>query len=168
MSIECVRYCVEGLHQRRITPNFSSIMQSSFEPFAFLLLALLASSAYALPILPSHTTHPFAILSPDTTSVSPRISCINLKGQSICERFEIRIPLQEFTASSLYTRPFNSVKGSELLSAEDRQIHRIMEAKEGEIRVSDEQPWMTPDIQVVLWFIFLCCLMEGTLSGFRW
>ncbi|KAJ4987091.1 hypothetical protein SVAN01_07379 [Stagonosporopsis vannaccii] len=68
----------------------------------------------------------------------------------------------------LVTRFANAIIGSgPLVSEEDRQIQRIMDVKEPHLE-GTENSWLTPDVQVVFWFVLLCCLVEGIVSGFHW
>lgn len=60
------------------------------------------------------------------------------------------------------------IGSSQLISEEDRQMRRIMDVKADAKVIISRQPWLIPDVQVVLWFVLLCCLTEGTVSGFRW
>jgi len=54
-----------------------------------------------------------------------------------------------------------------LVSEEDQQIQRIMDVKESQAE-GPEKSWLAPDVQVVLWFVFLCCFTQGIVSGFHW
>lgn len=60
------------------------------------------------------------------------------------------------------------IASGSLVSDEDRQIQRVMDVKEDETTAGSERPWLNPDVQVVLWFVVLCCLTQGIVTGLRW
>lgn len=129
-----------------------------FAPFV-----LLAGVTTASPI-------PFRSYDPrraDTTS--PRIFCVTWNDPRLCEKFELPIVRRQSTPSLPHTSYSGTIIGSgPLVSEEDRQIRRIMDVKGDAEFVTTRQPWLIPDVQVVLWFVLLCCLTEGIVSGFRW
>ncbi|OSS48630.1 hypothetical protein B5807_06951 [Epicoccum nigrum] len=55
-----------------------------------------------------------------------------------------------------------------LIPPDEQQIQRIMEVKVDVHNAGAQRPWSVPDVQVVLWFILLCCLTEGIVVGVRW
>jgi hypothetical protein len=55
-----------------------------------------------------------------------------------------------------------------LIPPDEQQIQRIMEVKVDVHNAGAQRPWDIPDVQVVLWFILLCCLTEGIVVGVRW
>jgi hypothetical protein len=55
-----------------------------------------------------------------------------------------------------------------LIPPDEQQIQRIMEVKVDVHTAGAQRPWDIPDVQVVLWFILLCCLTEGIVVGARW
>jgi hypothetical protein len=55
-----------------------------------------------------------------------------------------------------------------LIPPDEQQIQRIMEVKMDVHNAGAQRPWDIPDVQVVLWFILLCCLTEGIVVGVRW
>ena len=106
-----------------------------------------------------------------TDTTSPHISCITWNDRRLCEKFELPIVRRQSTPSlpppdDAYS---STIIGSgQLVSEEDRQICRIMDVKGDAEIVTIRQPWLITDVQVVLWFVLLCCLTEGVVSGFRW
>jgi hypothetical protein len=127
------------------------------------LCALLVGIATAFPISSESYDHRRA----DTTS--PRIFCITWNDRRLCEKFELPIVRRQSTPSLPHNACSGTVIGSgQLVSEEDRQIRRIMDFKGDSEVVKTRQPWLIPDVQVVLWFVLLCCLTEGIVSGFRW
>lgn len=133
----------------------SAIMQC----FALALISfLLVYTVVAYPLL-AH---------PSLESTSPRISCTFVHARRHCARFQLPIPRRMPPLSPLLKQLPNAIIGSgPLTSEEDHQIQRIMDVKEP-ISEGSEGTWLIPDVQVVLWFVVLCCFMEGIVSGFSW
>lgn len=127
------------------------------------LFVLLAGIATASPIpFGSHDRRPS-----DTTS--PHIFCITWNDRRLCEKFKLPVNRQRSTPQPPHNAYSSTIIGfGQLISEEDWQIRRIMDVKGDAKVVVSRQPWLIPDVQVVLWFVLLCCLTEGMVSGFRW
>lgn len=101
-------------------------------------------------------------------ATSPRIFCTTWNGKKVCEKFEVPVVRRSSTPPSQNRFSATIISSGQLVSKEVRQIQRIMNVK-GEVKsVKSDEPWLLPDVQVVLWFVLLCCLTEGMVSGFRW
>lgn len=139
------------------------IMRSS--PGVLILVALVVrfSIATALPV-------PLvATLRPASAWTSPHVSCIEFNDRIICKKFELPVNHRKFTTPSSHDQFSSTIIGSgQVMLEEDRQIRRIMDVKEQRARDGERTLWSIPDVQVVLWFILLCCLTEGLVVGFRW
>lgn len=127
------------------------------------LFVLLAGIAIASPI------HAGSYDRQRLDTTSPRIFCTTWNDRTLCEKFELPV----FRRHSLPLPPHNAysstiIGSGQLISEEDRQIRRIMDVKGDAKVIKSRHPWLIPDVQVVLWFILLCCLTEGIVSGSRW
>lgn len=129
------------------------LLSSTFIPFALHLL--LMDSVITSPIPFRH----FDRRREDT--MSPHIFCAAWNSKKVCEKFDTAIVRPASTA-------LNIIEPSQLGSEEDRQIRRIMDIKGGAKSDESKQSWLTPDAQVILWLLLLCCLIEGTVSGLQW
>ncbi|KAF1923192.1 uncharacterized protein M421DRAFT_328840 [Didymella exigua CBS 183.55] len=100
---------------------------------------------------------------------SSRIFCATWSGTKACEKFEATIVRHSSTVHSLRNSFSRTVIGSgQLISKDYRQIHRIMEVENDAKATNSEKPFLAPDVQVILWFVLLCCLTEGMVLLFRW
>lgn len=128
----------------------------------YLLVGVFVGIATAFPILAVFTKET------ESTSASPRISCIILDGRNICHGFDASV-IHGNGSPSLHDSFSSTVEGSSsLVSEEERQVRRIMDVKQEHRNEEKEKSWLTPDLQVVLWFVLLCCFTEGIASGFTW
>jgi hypothetical protein len=129
----------------------------------YFLIVVFVGSATASPIPSAFRT------SAETASTSPRISCTTINDRNTCHRFDVPI-IQQNASPSPHVSFSSTIIGSGSLvsEGEERQIRRIMDIKDKHKNENTEKPWMTPDIQVVLWFVLLCCLTEGIASGYQW
>ncbi|KAH6644485.1 hypothetical protein C7974DRAFT_21777 [Boeremia exigua] len=138
------------------------IMRHSFDATVVTILLFCRCSVTASPISfeSSYTTQKPTVSSPTL--------CTSLKDQFACTRFEASIAHPVPPPSSPLEQISNAVVRPDLLlSDEERQIRRVMDVK-GQAK-SAEKLWLTPEIQVVLWFLLLCCLMELIVFGLhRW
>lgn len=136
------------------------VMQLTFFTDLLVVFSLVAGIAITSPI-------PFGTYDRRREETpSPHIFCITWNGRRLCERFELPVDRRHPESLSLPNAYLSTVTGSG--SDEDRQIRRIMDV-EGDAKVIEsEQAWLVPDVQVVLCFVLLCCLIEGIVSGLKW
>lgn len=127
------------------------------------VFVLLAGTAIASPI-PSGT---YERRREDKSS--PHIFCVTRNDRRLCEKFELPVARRYSESLSPHNAYSSTIIGSgSLISDKDRQIRRIMDVKGDAEVIESRQPWLIPDVQVVLWFVLLCCLTEGVVSGFKW
>lgn len=164
----------------------------------FLALAFafaLACSVDALPLSFPSSNYACAIGSssssfssgPDSQSTTPRIACTTLPTHTFCMKFHSPVDRPRTRTcpppSSSPQAQFSStiIGTGKLASAEDAQILRIMDGSgssvmteahnQGKMHQQQRQKgeeWVLPDVQVVMWFVLLCCLAEGASKGFQW
>ena len=135
-----------------------------------LLVTLLSVSIAAAFPVPSSTTR-----SEHSSPNSPHIRCTTLNDHSTCTKFSVPITRHLPCTTSHDHIPLSSqtiVGSGSLDPEEERQIRRIMDLKSSQsAQDKAEEPetwWSMPDVQVVLWFVLLCCAVEGIVSGFIW
>jgi hypothetical protein len=105
----------------------------------------------------------------ETLATSPHISCKQLNTRVLCEKFEVPIRQPYIQGSHETDRFSGTIMGhGYLIPPDEQQIQRIMEVKVDVHNAGAQRPWDIPDVQVVLWFILLCCLTEGIVVGVRW
>ena len=105
----------------------------------------------------------------DTLPTSPHIFCEQAETRTLCEKFEVPIRQPYIRGSRETDRFSGTIMGhGYLIPPDEQQIQRIMEVKVDVHNAEARRPWNVPDVQVVLWFILLCCLTEGIVVGVRW
>lgn len=105
----------------------------------------------------------------ETLPSSPHISCKQSNTRVLCEKFEVPIRQPHIQGSHETDRFSGTIMGhGYLVPPDEQQIQRIMEVKVDVHNDGAQRPWDIPDVQVVLWFILLCCLTEGIVVGARW
>ena len=144
-----------------------SIMRLDLHVFLVTLLSVSIAAAFPLPSSTTKSEH--------STPTSPRIYCTTSNDHHICTRFQAPIIRRLPCTASHGHIPLSSqtiVGSGSLDSEEERQIRRIMDLKSSQnSQDKAEEPgtwWSIPDVQVVLWFVLLCCAVEGIVSGFIW
>ena len=111
----------------------------------------------------------FLFSSRETLPSSPHISCNKSNTCVLCEKFEVPIRQPYIQGAHDTDRFSGTIMGhGYLVPPDERQIQRIMEVKVDVHTAGVQRPWDIPDVQVVLWFILLCCLTEGIVVGVRW
>ena len=142
--------------------------------FGFVVLAIVLALVGASPlpfrwadvILRSSST---LSLSRETLPTSPHIFCEQGETRTLCEKFEVPIRHPHIQGSHETDRFSDTIMGhGYLIPPDEQQIQRIMEVKVDVHNAEAQRPWDIPDVQVVLWFILLCCLAEGIVVGVRW
>ena len=137
--------------------------------FGFAVLAVLLALVGASPLpfrwedalLRSSLT---LFSSRETLPTSPHIFCEQKERRTLCEKSEV--PIQELHETDRFS---GTIMGhGYLIPPDEQQIQRIMEVKVDVHNAGAQRPWSVPDVQVVLWFILLCCLTEGIVVGVRW
>lgn len=134
----------------------------------FALFILLTGVATTSPLPSGNLRDPGCHDRQGQTS-SPRILCTTWNGRKACEKFAVPIVYRSSIRQPALNSFSSVVVGSgRLISEEHRQTSRIMDMEDAPDVIDRNNSLFTPDIQVVLWFILLCCLAEGVVSGFRW
>jgi len=91
----------------------------------------------------------------------------SIRPQRLHEARLVKCPGMPFVPRPLEQLSNAITESGLLVSEEDQQIQRIMDVKESQAE-GPEKSWLAPDVQVVLWFVFLCCFTQGIVSGFHW
>lgn len=162
VNVQCKEH-LEGQYCRGLV-----IMWCGIQVFVSLLLVLIVGIASAFPLPPDASSYRAS------ASTSPRISCTTLDNGLACRKFQVPIVHRKATIPSLQVPLLDTSTWPSSLVEEDREIQRIMDVKIAKVQHSERvqhnerKPWSIPDVQVVLWFIILCCLTEGIVMGFRW
>jgi hypothetical protein len=108
----------------------------------------------------------------ENINASPRISCLKLDDKDlVCKKFSI--PFVRLNGDYPITSPsqsttLDSIQDTHFTATEEQQIQRIMDTDQRERKEESRSLWSMPDVQVVLWFVLLCCLTEGLVAGFQW
>ncbi len=122
------------------------------------VLLLCGSFVAALPI-PFETSY-----DTQTPSIPQRVPCPLSSNCNLCKELQLPILPRWSTSRSHVLVSDNVIGSGPLTSEQTQQIRSIMDFKEE----PSDRSWLIPDVQVVLWFVLLCCFMEGILSGFHW